>query len=151
MKVLRVESLPCYVQDDGKLPPSVGEKVRDTIKSLIGKKIYITIEEYKPDDKCSLNYMRYYRGVLLPAYRKLRAEHGEPMSMEDAHECVLSEFGEYTERKGLDGVIRMLPKRSRTGDDSLDDKEFHNMCTALSATMAIMDVVLPAPPWQQPN
>jgi len=151
MKVLRIKDLPCFVQPDGKLPQAVGEKVRDTIKSLIGKKIYITIEEYSPDDKCSLNYMRYYRGVLLPAYRKFRAQEGDPMSIPKCHECILSEFGEYTEYKGLDGIVRLLPKRSRSGDDHLDDKEFHNMCTALSATLSQMGVILPAPPWQQPN
>lgn len=146
MKSSRIKDLPCYVQENGRLPVYVGEKLRDLLKELAGKKVYLSLEEDIPQTTCSLAALRYYRGVLLPAARKYRANQGDPVSPEKCHEELLSTFSEYTDIRGFDGVIRSLPKRTHTGDEPLDDKEFYKFCLAVEGFLASEGVVLPAHP-----
>ena len=142
MKIIQLDNASCIVQENGRLPDSLGVTVRDLLKELAGKWIYISICERK--EKCSLNALRYYRGVLVPAARKYRAEQGDPVTPEQTHEELLSTFSEYAEVKGFDGEIRLLPKRTFTSSRVLDKDGFHKYCLAIEAFLASEGVILPA-------
>jgi hypothetical protein len=125
---------PCYVQPDGHLPTMVRERIKNTLNKLIGKKVYITIQEAK--DKCTIDALRYYRGVLVPAVRAYRAEQGDPVTPECCHEQLLVTFSEYETIVGLDGIPHSVPKRTFTTETVLDKDGFYKYCLAIEGFLA---------------
>ena len=143
-EITELDHASCIVQENGRLPDYIGVTVRDLLKELAGKWIYISISERK--EKCSLDALRYYRGVLVPAARKYRAEQGDPVTPEQCHEELLSTFSEYVQVKGFDGEIRLLPKRTFTSKNVLDKEGFHKYCLAVEAFLLGEGVKFPAHP-----
>lgn len=116
--------------EDGKMPIGIKETLARLFPSFAGKKIRLSIEEAK--DKRSLNQNSYYRGYVLTHVRHIRAENGDPVSLDKAHEDLLEEFAEQVGSKTFTGRRYTRPMRTH----EMNVEQMANFITAITAMMA---------------
>lgn len=127
--------MPTYVfmlENDGKLPVGIRETLVRILPGYAGKKIRMTIEEAKT--KRSLNQNDYYWAAIVPHVRQVRADNGDPVTVELCHEDLLSEFAPRIQHKKVSGekVDYFRPMRS----SEMNVQEMADYITCITAAMA---------------
>lgn len=125
------------MQDDGKLPPGIRESLQNIFPSFAGKTIRLKIEEAKERRSLSQNDM--YWAAIVPHVRKVRFENGDPQSIEQVHEDLLSQFAPAVKCTRLDGSIYTRPMRSK----EMSVKEMADYITSIIAFMSSFGSPIP--------
>lgn len=123
-------TLTFYMQDDGKLPVGIRESLSHMLPKFAGKKLRLTLVEAK--EKRSLDQNALYWAAIIPHVRQVRFDAGDPVSEEQVHEDLLSEFAPRVESKKLDGSIVIRAMRSK----EMSVPQFSDYVTAIIARMA---------------
>lgn len=123
--------------DGGKLPEGAKSALATILPEFAGKEVSITIKEKK--ERRNNDQNAYYWGVIIPHVRKVRAEHGDPVSEDVVHEDLLFEFAPRVEGKALKTDNGKRPMRSK----EMSVKEFSEYVTVITATMANLGFPVP--------
>lgn len=99
------------VQDNGKLTDASRQIMANIIATLAGKRIKISVSEWK--EKRSLDQNALYWAAIVPHVRKVRFDMGDPLSIEQVHEDLLSEYAPTVVCKRMDGTTYTRPMRSK--------------------------------------
>lgn len=83
--------LTFYVTDKGLLPESIRGTLKRVVPTYAGKKVQLTIEEYR--DTASDAQRKYYFKVIVPAYIK---HFGGECSKEQMHNSMMREIGGFS-------------------------------------------------------
>ncbi len=115
---------------DGKLPEGMKATLANVFPSYAGKRIKLTVAEYK--EKRSLNQNSYYWSAIVPHVRRVRFDMGDPLTIEQVHEDLLAQFAPSAMAKCLDG--RKYARAMRSKEMSV--AEMAEYITAITACMA---------------
>jgi hypothetical protein len=118
------------VLENGKLPEGIRNTLANIFPSYAGKRLKMTISEYK--EKRSLDQNAYYWSGIVPHVRKVRFDMGDPLTIEQVHEDLLAQFAPGKEAKRLDGAPYNRPMRSK----EMSVGEMAEYITAITACMA---------------
>ena len=124
------KTLSFRIQPDGKLFPGTREMLSKLFPLYADKLVRFSIEEAK--EKRSLDQNAYYWVAIVPAVRAYRLELGDPLSKEQIHEDLLSQFAPTVTGKKLDGTIYTRPMRSK----EMSVNEMATYLTAITGWMA---------------
>lgn len=126
--------------ENGHISDACRKTIAQTIKSLNGKLIKITIEEKKKNRSLSQN--NYYWGVVIPAIKIMFDEYGNNISNEQVHEFLKLEVGNLRDTITLpNGDVTVI-----TGSSAgLKTLEFESYLTKIRAWAAEWDVFIPLP------
>jgi NinB protein len=130
-------TFPFYVTEDGKMPVGARETYIRLLKELAGKKVTISIKEAK--EKRSLDQNAYYWAAIVPHVRKVRLEAGDPVTIEQCHEDLLSEFAGRVECHTLHGEVYSRPMRSK----EMNVSQMADYITAITAAMSAFGAPVP--------
>lgn len=112
------------------MPSGIKETLARIFPTFAGKKIRLSIDEAK--DKRSLDQNSYYWSAIVPHVRHVRFEMGDPLSIEQIHEDLLSQFAPVKTAKKIDGSSYMRPMRSK----EMSVQQMAIYITAITAIMA---------------
>lgn len=115
--------------DNGKMPEGMKATLSNVLPTYAGKKIRMSIGEAK--EKRSLDQNSYYWAAVVPHIRNARFETGDPLTMEQVHEDLLSQFAPLVTVRLLDGTTRTRPMRSK----EMSVEQMANYITAITAYM----------------
>lgn len=115
---------------DGKLPMGMKETLANVFPSFAGKKIKLSIAEAK--ERRSLDQNAYYWAAIVPHVRHVRFDMGDPLSDEQVHEDLLSQFAPRKTAKRMDGSTYIRPMRSK----EMSVQQMAEYITAITAMMA---------------
>lgn len=125
------------MMNDGKMPIGVKETLARIFPTFAGKKVKLSISEAK--EKRSLEQNSYLYGVIEPHVRFVRAEMGDPVSLDQVHEDLLTEFAPTVTGKRIDGTIYIRPMRSH----EMNVAQMADYVTAITARMAQFNYPVP--------
>lgn len=97
--------------ENGRMPEGMRATLKNVFPSYAGKKIKLSISESK--EKRSLDQNSLYWVSIVPHVRKARFDMGDPLSIEQVHEDLLSQFAPTVESARLDGSVYVRPMRSK--------------------------------------
>lgn len=121
----------CFtVLDSGILPDGIRATLARIFPGYAGQRLRMTIEVAK--EKRSLSQNSYYWTAIVPHVRKVRADLGDPISIQAVHEDLLAEFAPIKQSKKLNGDIRLRPMRSK----EMSVNEMSQYVTVITAAMA---------------
>lgn len=123
--------------DDGKLPENGKTALASLLPSYAGKEISIVVQEKK--EKRNLGQNSYYWSIIVPHVRKVRLDHGDPVTDEAVHEDLLCEFAPRKEAVGIKTMQGKRPMRSK----EMSVKEFSDYVTAITAAMSAFGSPIP--------
>lgn len=124
---------------NGKLNPSILDRIRDAIAAFQGKTLVITVKVYK--SKRSLKQNAYYWSVVVPAVTEFFREHGNYVDNNDVHEFLKLRVGKIAQNIVIDGeVFRSLGSTAK-----LTTTEFEDYQERIRAWAAGYGVMIPLP------
>lgn len=115
---------------DGRLPVGIKETLARVFPSFAGKKVKLSIAEAK--EKRSLDQNAYYWVAIVPHVRHVRFEMGDPLSIDQVHEDLLSQFAPTISGKTLKGNTYLRPMRSK----EMSVQQMADYITAITGLMA---------------
>lgn len=115
---------------DGRLPVGIKETLARVFPSFAGKKVRLSLSEAK--EKRSLDQNAYYWVAIVPHVRHVRFEMGDPLSIDQVHEDLLSQFAPTVSGKTLKGNIYLRPMRSK----EMSVQQMADYITAITGLMA---------------
>src|ERR1700712_598821 len=80
-----------FLATDGRLPPSVWQRLGEAVAQMPGKRFIVTLKEQKR--KRSLNQNAYYWGVVIVAITQMFRDAGNYVDGEDVHEFLKLRVG----------------------------------------------------------
>lgn len=118
------------VLENGKLPDGIKSILANIFPLYAGKRLKLTIAEHK--EKRSLDQNSYYWSAIVPHVRKVRFDMGDPLSIEQIHEDLLSQFAPVKSSRRLDGSAYIRPMRSK----EMSVGQMAEYITAITGVMA---------------
>ncbi len=120
------------VDQTGRLPLKLGERVRDVLKALAGKPIHFVIEDQK---RYSTNPQRqYYFGVIVTQFQEYFSSHGMWYDKDDLHDMMMKEIVKLwiEEPNPFTGDIQKK-RRSYNNLSTIEAENYHTLCRAEAA------------------
>jgi len=125
-----MQPLTFQVLPDGKLPIGIRETLQRVIPTYAGRRVKLHLQEAR--EKRSLDQNNYLYGVIEPHVRNVRAESGDPVSLDQVHEELLSEFAPTVVYTRIDGSKATRPMRSH----EMSVAQMTDYITGITARMA---------------
>jgi hypothetical protein len=131
------------MMEDGKMPIGMRETLARIFPTFAGKKIKLSISEAK--EKRSLDQNSYYWAAIVPHVRQVRFDMGDPVSLDECHEDLLTEFAPMVWKSKLMGKSYQRPMRSK----EMNVEQMANYITAITAKMAEFGNPVPTKDYEQ--
>ncbi len=124
----------------GHLDSGCRHSIQRLLKAHEGKKVRVTIEEYKK--KRSSDQNAFYWGVVIPLVIEMFLDNGQPMSIEDTHTFLKEQVGKlYKQVNEPSGSISTITRSST----DLNTKEWEDYITCIRVWAAQWGKIIPLP------
>lgn len=132
---MKLYEATCKVQETGRLPESIGIRLRDTFKSHAGKPVHIVIE---PPKKYSSEPQRqYYFAVIVEAIKELFREYGTVMDKDEMHHWLMENVGKWFKEIITPQGEPTQMRRSYMELSTFETEQHHTLCRQFGAENGI--------------